>query len=105
MERASNNSTDEEEDEDDGGHRAGHDNATRTAARIYKKALKILKLKLYFENFFPVDTKKDGLPLSCWTSTVASIGGIDGGPAAARKMFYELKYGEKDCTLASSLIT
>lgn len=104
MERASNNSTDEEEDEDDGGHRAGHDNATRTAARIYKKALKILKLKLYFENFFPVDAEKDGLPLSCWTSAVASIGEIDGGSAAARKMFHELKYGEKVCTLASSLI-
>ena len=95
MENANNDSADESEDEDeddDGGHGAHHDDATRTARRIYKKALKTLKLKLYFENLFPTEAEKDGLPRSCWASAVASIGKIDGGSAAASKMLHDFGY-------------
>ena len=87
-----NDGADEDEDEaedEDGDDDARHGNAARLAKRIYKKALKILKLKLYFENFFPTDVEKDSLPYSCWTTAVASSGEIDGGSAAACRMFYE----------------
>jgi len=100
VEAVSDASSDEDEEED-GGHGTGHDDATRTAKRIYKKALKILKFKLYFENFFPIDTEKDSLPYSCWTSAVASIGEIAGGSAAAQGMFYGGGYDKKVCTLTS----
>jgi len=94
VERASDGSSDED-DKEDGDHGTSPNNATRTAKRIYKKALKILKFKMYFENFFPTDTEKDSLPYSCWNSAVASIGEINGGPAAAREMFYDAGYEKK----------
>ena len=96
MEKPSGDTSDESDDEDeDAGHGTDRDDATRVAKTIYKKAYKILKLKLYFENFFPTDTEKDSLPYSCWTSAVTSIGGIDGGSAAAQKMFYESGFDKK----------
>lgn len=78
----------EDEDAEDGPHDGGD------ARRIYKKALKILKLKMYFENFFPTDAEKDALPFTCWMAAVESIGQVNGGPAAARNMFYTSKYGD-----------
>jgi len=95
VEKANDDDADEDEDEDeDGGHNAGHDDATRTAAMIYKKALKILKFKLYFENFFPTDDEKIDLPSTCWAAAIASIGEINGGPAAARRMLHDFEYDE-----------
>jgi hypothetical protein len=104
IEKAGGDSADEDEDEgEDGGHHDGasHNDTTRMAKMIYKKALKILKLKLYFENFFPTDAEKDGLPYSCWTSAVASIDEIDNGSAAARRMFYDFGYDDMVRTLTS----
>jgi hypothetical protein len=83
-----------DEDDNEGGDGKGS-SAGGTAKRIYKKALKILKLKLYFENFFPTDAEKDALPFSCWMSAVTSMGEIDGGTAAALKLFYRFGYGDK----------
>jgi hypothetical protein len=102
MEKAGGDSADEDKDEgEDGGHGASQDDTTRMAKMIYKKALKILKLKLYFENFFLTDAEKDGLPYSCWTSAVASINEIDNGSAAARRMFYDFGYDDMVRTLTS----
>jgi hypothetical protein len=66
----------------------------RVAKEIYKKAHKTLKLKLYFENFFPTDTDKDSLPYSCWMSAAASIGEIGGGPTATCRMFHDFGYDD-----------
>jgi len=96
VEKADDDSFNEDEDKDKvAHHRIGHDDNTRVVHRIYKKAYKILKLKLYFENFFPADDKKDSLPYGCWISAVASIGKIDGGPAVAQSMFYDYEYDKK----------
>lgn len=98
MEKASEDSADDLEGEDEaegGGHGISRDGTARPVAkRIYKKALKILKQKLYFENFFPTDAEKDGLPYSCWTSAVESMGRVDGGSTAARRMFYTFGYDD-----------
>ena len=99
MEKASDNSANEGDDdsgeEGDGGHGTSRDGTARAVAkRIYKKALKILKRKLYFENFFPIDAEKDSLPYSCWISAVASMGQIDGGSATAHRMFYTFGYDD-----------
>ena len=101
VEKPSDDESDGDDDEDDGGPRIGQDN-TRAGKRIYKKALKILKLKLYFENFFPSDTEKDSLPYDCWSAAVASMGEIDGGPAAAKRLFYDVGYDKKARALAGS---
>ena len=101
VEKVSDNSSDDDEDNDEdndtgAGHGTGHGDAARTARAIYKKAYKILKLKLYFENFFPADEEKDSLPQDCWTSAVASIAGkIDGGPAATERMFHDFGYDKQ----------
>ena len=105
VEKTDDDAADEDEDEceeEDRGHNAGHDDATRTAERIYKKALKILKFKLYFENFFPTDDEKIELPSSCWAAAVASIGEIDCGPAAARRMLHDFGYEDTVRVLAST---
>ena len=107
VEKTSNDATEEDEDDgedEDGGHKIGHSKPARTAERIYKKALKILKFKLYFENFFPTDDDKIGLPSSCWAAAIASIGEIDGGPAAARSMFHDFGYEDMVCALTSSSV-
>ena len=104
IEKTDDDTVDEDEDEDeneDGGHNAGHDDPTRTAERIYKKALKILKFKLYFENFFPTDDDKTDLPSSCWAAAIASIGEINGGPAAVRRMLHDYEYDEMVRALTS----
>lgn len=95
MEKVDDGSADKDEDNDnDGGRSAGREGSARVAERIYKKALKILKRKLYFENFFPTDAEKDSLPYSCWTSAVAAMDQIDGGTVAAHNMLYEFKYDD-----------
>ena len=88
----------DDESEDDPGHDG-------IAKRIYHKALKMLKFKLYFENFFPTDTEKDALPYSCWVSAVESIDQVDGGSAAACKMFYGTKYGRRVCASAVVILS
>lgn len=97
IEKANNNGTNDDEDEDgdeNGDRDARHGDAARLAKGVYKKALKTLKFKLYFENFFPTDVEKDGLPYSCWSSAVASFGEIDGGSAAVCRMFYDFGYDD-----------
>jgi hypothetical protein len=109
-EKANNNATNEDEGEDedeDGGRDAHHgSHAARVAKGIYKKALKTLKFKLYFENFFPTDEEKDGLPYSCWISAIESSGEIEGGSVAAHKMFYDFGYDDtvRAFTLASGSV-
>jgi len=105
MEKADDNDSadkDEGEDEDeDRGHGSNRTDTVRVAKKIYKKALKVLKFKLYFENIFPTDVEKDSLAYSCWTSAVVSTGQIDGGSAAARKMFHDFGYEDTVRTFAS----
>ena len=94
MEKEADDSANEDEDKGNKKRNASCNDPTKTAMaeKIYKEALRTLKLKLYFENFFPADTDKDNLPYNCWTSAVASMSDIDGGDSTARKMFYEFGY-------------
>ena len=105
MEKPSDETGEDDDDEDKSeGDGASHDesDATRTAEEIYKKALRALKFKLYFENFFPTDTEKDSLPYSCWVSAAASISEVDSESAAVHKMFYNHGYDDKVRALTNS---
>ena len=109
MENAGNNSADEDEDKDedeDGGRGADRGGSAKAVAkRIYKKALKILKRKLYFEKIFPTDAEKDSLPYSCWTSVVVSMDHIDGGSTTACEMFYTFGYDNTVHPFTSSSVS
>ena len=41
-------------------------------------------------------------PCDCWSAAIASMGEIDSGPAAAKRLFYDLGYDKKVCPLAGS---
>ena len=83
---ANEDSEDDEDDDEDGGQ------DVPLANQIYKKALKILKRKLYFEKNFPIDAEKEDLSYNCWTTAVASMDQIEGGPASANRMFHNYGY-------------
>ena len=74
--------------------RGSGDDAAHVVLGIYRKVLRVLKFKLYFKNFFPTEDEKENLPYVCWTSAAESIGEIDGGPAAVRRMFHSFGYGD-----------
>lgn len=95
VEAGNDSAGDDDGEDDENNHGTSRSDAASVAARIYKKAHKMLKSKLYFESLFPVDAEKDTLPYSCWTSAISSMNEIGGDPAAARKMFYDFAYNDK----------
>ena len=102
MEKASADYDNESNEDDDGENDAGDDedgddqgDEKRQAARIYKRSLKVLKFKLYFEDFFPTDDDRSAFIYDCWATGAKTTKGINGDRANFKTMLYDFKYDKK----------
>ena len=62
------------------------------AERVYKHAMKILKFKMYFEDFFPTDDDRASLTYDCWMAGAKVTKGFDADHATTKWMLYHFKY-------------
>jgi len=88
----SDNGDDEDEDQEDDNDR---NDETSQAKRVYGHALKVLRFKLYFEDFFPADDDRGALVYDCWMAGAKTTRGLDGDRAALKRMLYHYKYDKK----------
>ena len=89
---------DEDEDEED--HDDRNDEKSQ-AACVYKHALKVLKFKLYFEDFFPTDDDKGALVYDCWMAGARVTKGLSADPGTLKWMLYHFKH---DKTVRTPLV-
>ena len=95
---------DEAIDDNDDGDDKGGDSADRRrnsekglAERIYDRSLKILKFKLYFEDFFPTDDDRGALVYDCWMAGAKVTKGADRDHATLEWMLYHFGYDKTVC--------
>ena len=89
------NGDDEDDDQEEDTDRNDEESQ---AKRIYNRALKVLRFKLYFEDFFPADDDKGTLVYDCWMAGAKTTRGLDGDRAAIKRMLYHYKYDKQVCT-------
>ena len=97
----SDNEGNEEDDDDDGDGEDDGDNdrsdEKNQAKRIYKHSLKVLKFKLYFEDFFPTDDDRGARVYDCWMAGAEATKGLDKDHTALKWMLYRFKYDKQVC--------
>lgn len=87
-----------DDNDDNGGDVSGNDgdrsrNSEKSQAeRIYDRSLKILKFKLYFEDFFPTDDDRSALVYDCWMAGAKVTKGVNSDHATLEWMFYHFGY-------------
>ena len=86
--------SDDEDDDDDNGDNDRSDEKSR-AKRVYKHALKILKLKLYFEDFFPSDDNRASLVYDCWMAGAKVTKGLDEDHETLDWMLHNFEFNKK----------
>ena len=90
------NSDDEaDEDEDDNENNDDRSDEKNQAKRIYTHSLKVLKFKLYFEDFFPTDDDRSALVYDCWMAGAKATKGVNKDNDALKRMLYHFKYDKK----------
>ena len=91
-ETESDNGDDEEEDQEDDNDR---NDEKSQAKRVYHGALKVLRFRLYFKDFFPADDDRGVLVYDCWMAGAKTTRGLNGDRAALKRMLYQYKYDKK----------
>jgi len=88
----SDNGDDEDDDQEEDTDRNDEESQ---AKRVYDRALKVLRFKLYFEDFFPADDDKGALVYDCWMAGAKTTRGLNGDRAALKWMLYHYKYDKQ----------
>ena len=89
---------DDEEDNEGNANNNGGDGQSdekQLAKRVYKNSFKILKFKMYFEDFFPADDDRDALVFDCWMAGAKVTSGLTKDHGALKRMLYRHKYDKK----------
>jgi hypothetical protein len=102
------------DDDDESGNGDGDDEGDETefdqsdekgqAKRVYKHALRILKFKLYFEDFFPTDDDRASLTYDCWMAGAKATKGLDADHATSERMLYLFGYDKKVCNPCPTIV-
>jgi hypothetical protein len=88
--------------DDDGGDTGSEDDRggktlglKSQANRIFRHAHKMLKYRLYFEDFFPIDDDRAALIYECWMAGAKVTSGVDEDKATLESMLYRLGQDKK----------